>query len=158
MRSPEHLANLVCQKLEPKMKAMLTDPPNDTKAADVHKLTTHVEKLTAQFEEHTKKFEEHTKLMNAKFEKQKRFTNWSFYLVVSLPVIVAVVDLDMNWMMMMRIDESSSSRWDMNGEAPSNSRVFCQYVQRTPGDGTIIWDGIVSAWNYTQHLYNVTHK
>ena len=146
------IADMVMQELKPKLDGVTTA------SADVQRLTTHVEKLTTQLEEHTKKFEEHTKLMNAKFEKQKRLTNASFYLLVALPSIAAFVDIGMNWMMMMNIGESSSSRWDMNGEAPPNSRVFCQYVNTTKGDGTHMWDAILSAWNYTQHLYNVTRE
>ena len=144
------ISDAVWEELKPKLDGVTTV------SADVQKLTTHVEKLTTQLEEHTKKFEEHTKLMDKKFEKQKRLTNASFYLLVALPSIAAFVDIGMNWMMMMNMGESSSSGWDMNGEAPPNSRVFCQYVNMTKGDGTQMWDAVLSAWNYTQHFYNAT--
>ena len=131
-----------------------------TMKADMQKLTTHVEKLTAQVEELTE-------LLNKKFEKQKRYTTWGFHLLFLLPCITAVVNLGIHWMVMMgfdkammkamtRIDETEASRWDPSGEAPPNTRVFCQYINRTDSDGTVMWDGILSAWNYTQHLYNAT--
>ena len=163
MSGPDYLANQIWKHLEPKMNAQaLTDPQ-----VEEHKklMTIKLDELmTTKLEEHTKlmttkleeKFEEHTKLMDKKFEKQKRLTNASFYLLVALPSIAAFVDIGMNWMMMMNMGESSSSRWDMNGEAPPNSRVFCQYVNMTKGDGTQMWDAVLSAWNYTQHFYNAT--
>ena len=165
MSGPDYLANAIWKHLEPKMNAQtLTDPQ-----VEEHKkfMTTKLEELmTTELEEHTKlmttkleeKFEEHTKLMNAKFEKQQRRMKWIIVMLFFLHVISALADLGLTWIMKMMIDESSSSRWDMNSEAPPNSRVFCQYVKMTKGDGTIIWDGIVSAWNYTQHLYNVTRQ
>jgi hypothetical protein len=106
------IADRVMEELKPKLDSFTTV------TVDVQKLTTHVEKLTTQLEEHTKKFEEHTKLMNAKFEKQKGLTNWSFYLLCLLPVIYAFVDLGFKWMVMMRIGESCSAHSDTKGEDP----------------------------------------
>ena len=158
--SAQLIADMVWEELKPKLEGVAV-------GSDVQKLTTQVEKLTVQLEEQMKKFEEHTELMNKKFEKQKRYTTWGFHLLFLLPCITAVVNLGIHWMVMMgfdkammkamtRIDETEASRWDPSGEAPPNTRVFCQYINRTDSDGTVMWDGILSAWNYTQHLYNAT--
>ena len=153
--SNDSIANAIWKSLESKMNAQaLTDP----------QLEEHKKLMTTKLEE---KFQEHTELMNKKFAKQNRLTNWSTYLLLLTPVIAAVVNLGlslgMSSMMMTwiekavtRVDEASSSRWDPFGEAPPNTRVFCQYINRTDSDGTVMWDGILSAWNYTQHLYNAT--
>ena len=143
----------------------LTDPQlEELKKLMTTELEEHTKLITTKLEE---KFQEHTELMNKKFAKQNRLTNWSFYLLLLSPVITAVVDLvlslGMSSMMMTwiekavtRVDEASFSRWDPFGQAPPNTRVFCQYINRTDSDGTVMWDGILSAWNYTQHLYNAT--
>ena len=154
-------AQLICDAVLEEVKSKLNGV---AVGSDVDKLTTLVEKHTELM---NKKFEEQTELINKLFAKQNRLTNWSFYLLLLSPVITAVVDLGlslgMSSMMMTwiekavtRVDEASSSRWDPFGQAPPNTRVFCQYINRTDSDGTVMWDGILSAWNYTQHLYNAT--
>jgi hypothetical protein len=37
-------------------------------------------------------------------------------------------------------------------EAMPNSRIFCKYVPKTYGNGTVVWDGLVSTLSYVSQM------